>query len=155
MTPANFRQNPTIPEPLRKLHEYQYRVADWYSGHFESIPPDPAETISWFDGDVETASQFIAIGKGGNGSFYAIWIYDGKAVEEAPFVFLGSECFGNTVLADGVTDFLSLLAIGYDELGFADWGVGVEEVSPRLQGFRDWLKKRVRYCHPRAGIRNN
>jgi hypothetical protein len=152
MTPDNSRQNPPIPEPLIKLHEYQHRVADWYSGHFESISPDPNETIAWFDGDAETASQFIAIGKGGDGSLYAIWIYDGKSVEEAPFVFLGSECVGNTVLADGITDFLSLLAIGYDELGFADWSVGVEEVSPILKEFRDWLKKEFGIAIPARGL---
>jgi len=64
-------------------------------------------------------------------------------MENAPVVFLGSEGTDSSVIASNLPQFLSLLALGADELGFEiSWGKvqQAQPPAPRLGEFRDWLK---------------
>jgi hypothetical protein len=139
----SFPPDVPVPEQLRALLEFQNRSRDWYSGHFELdnwAYGDPA----WFDGDRAAAEQFAVFGHGPDGSLYALWLHAGKALADAPVVFLGSEGTDCGLLAGNLDVFLSLLAVGAEELGFAiSWGAVATTEPParRLAEFRKWLRE--------------
>lgn len=137
----NFPAGVQVPELLRQLLRFQNQSNDWYSGHFELVQWKFGDAV-WLAGDREAAAQFIVIGSGPDGSLYALWLYPGRTVDNAPIVFFGSEGTDNGLLAGSLRDFLSLLAMGADELGFeVSWGK-VRQAEPpaeRLSAFRDWL----------------
>ncbi|HEV2800834.1 MAG TPA: hypothetical protein VGW12_10075 [Pyrinomonadaceae bacterium] len=134
---ANFPRGAKVPYLLTRLLEYQNEAGDFYSGYFELTAYGADDVIAWFDGDKVAASQFAPFGQGPDGSSYCYWLYGGRKLEQSPVVFLGSEGVDNTVLADTTEEFLSLLAVGYDELGFPYRQV---EETENLLRFRAWLK---------------
>jgi hypothetical protein len=144
----NFPADTDIPYPLLRLFDYQNEINDFFSGHFEFAAESPDSVLKWFDGDGEAASQFVPFGQDSDGSSYCYWLYDGRKLEQAPIVFLGSEGVNNTVLADNTQDFLSLLAVGYDELGFPFRQV---EETDNLLHFRSWLKREFGIVPPEDG----
>lgn len=133
----NFPVDTEVPRLLLRLLEYANEVGDAYSGYFELMAEGGDSVLMWFDGDRQAASQFIPFGQGPDGSSYCYWLYGGRKLEQAPVVFLGSEGVDNTVLADNTRDFLSLLAVGYDELGSPYREV---EETDNLLRFRAWLE---------------
>jgi hypothetical protein len=86
----------------------------------------------WF-GDRKAAEQFIIFGHGPDGSLYGLWMYPSRTVENAPVVFLGFEGTHCDLIARDLNQFLSLLAVGADELGFEiSWGKVSEQIlQPR------------------------
>jgi hypothetical protein len=140
----NFPATVDVPSALLRLLEYQQYVNHFYSGLFELYDQGAMSVLYWFDKDEEAASQFAIFGHGGDGSMYGYWLYQGRAIENAPIVFLGSEGLGNTLLANTVEEFLALLALGDDELGFAiskpDYDIG-RTIDEKLFQFRHWLMK--------------
>jgi hypothetical protein len=145
MTEADFQQNfpagVAVPEMLRALLQFESQSGDWYSGYFQLDQWEFADA-AWFAGDRDTAEQFAVIGRGPDGSLYALWLYPGRTPDDAPVVFLGSEGTENNLLAGSLRDFMALLAVGADELGFAaSWGNVVQADRPaeRLDEFRLWL----------------
>lgn len=146
----NFPADVRAPEVLLALRRFQNQSNDWYSGYFE-LGKWRFGDAAWFGGDAEAAQQFIVIGHGPDGSLYALWAYPGRTVENAPVVFLGSEGTDNCLLASSLRDFLALLAIGADELGFAVSSGGVEQAdppAPRLNEFRSWLDQSLGIVAP-------
>src|SRR5262249_38933293 len=140
----NFPPGVPVPEPLVRLLEYANSVNHFYSGGFELTDEGKETALAWFDGDKLVASQFILFGKEGDGSLYGYWLYEGKTLETAPSVFLGSEGSGCKVLANSIQDFLALLAIGQEELGFVGYYYRWEEnirIDDKLLNFREWLAK--------------
>jgi hypothetical protein len=88
----------------------------------------------------------VVFGKGPDGSLYALWLYPGRTVADAPVVFLGSEGVDCGLLATDLDAFLGLLALGVAELGFAvSWGDALQSESPapRLEEFRAWLRESI------------
>lgn len=134
---TNFPRGAVAPYLLTRLLEYQNEVGDFYSGYFELTAYGADSVASWFDGDKVAAAQFVPFGQGPDGSSYCYWLYGGRELERSPIAFLGSEGVDNTILADTTEDFLSLLAVGYDELGFPYRQV---EETEHLLRFRAWLK---------------
>jgi hypothetical protein len=75
-------------------------------------------------------------------------------------VHLGSEGDAIYILAENFVDFLRLLAIGYDEIGFADmnktaeeWNMEVgndqnEGINPK---FREWVEQEFQVKVPQKG----
>jgi len=66
-------------------------------------------------------------------------------------VFLGSEGTDNCLLASSLREFLALLAIGADELGFAVSWDSLEQAdppAPRLNEFRLWLDQSLGIVAP-------
>src|SRR5262245_26440492 len=108
----NFPADVALPAALVRLLEYQNSVHHFYSGSFELDHQGAMSVLYWFDKDVQTASQFAIFGHGGDGSLYGYWLYNGRTIENAPIVFLGSEGVGNTLLANTFEEFLALLALG-------------------------------------------
>jgi len=146
----NFPDGVSIPPLLRELLHFQNQSREWYSGHFE-LDKWPYGQSHWFQGERAVSERFIVIGHGPDGSLYALWLHSGQAVEVAPIVFLGSEGTGCSLIADNLTQFLSLLAIGADDLGFnVSWGEIVQGDPPakRLTEFREWLKARLGISSP-------
>jgi hypothetical protein len=149
MNESAFRGNfPTpieVPALLLKLRAYQERKAgEWYSGYFSLIDHGMRTAEASFDGDQTAAKEFVLFGTDPDGSSYGFWIYEGRTLDTAPVVYLGSEGEGWTVLANTVEEFLALLALGKEDLGFlADrlYFPEPEEVTPGLKLFRRWLKK--------------
>jgi hypothetical protein len=138
----NFPPGVAVPDRLARLLEFQNRSRDWYSGYFELCAWTYGDA-AWFDGDSTAAEQFAVFGKGPDGSLYALWLYPGRTVSDAPVVFLGSEGTDCGLLADDLEAFLGLLALGVEELGFAvSWGqvLRPEQPTHRLDEFRTWLQ---------------
>ena len=67
-----------------------------------------------------------------------------------PIVQMGSEGQNNFVLASDAVGFLRLLAIGYDEIGFADLlsPPDGDEVNP---AFQEWVSKTFKVSIPETG----
>ncbi|HLP88395.1 MAG TPA: hypothetical protein VK184_07375 [Nostocaceae cyanobacterium] len=148
---AMFSLPEDTPTALMKLFAYHQQVQTAYSGGFE-VRIIPENMKYCFDGDTETAKQFIEVGQTQDDSSYCFWLYDNKKISEAPIVFLGSEGTDNKVLANNLEEFLTLLSIGYDELGYADYGSEPEEAAtPELQHFRTWLKQEFGIIPPATG----
>jgi hypothetical protein len=148
----NFPAGARIPDELPALLRFQNQSSDWYSGHFE-LDKWRFGNAAWFGDDAEAARQFSVIGHGPDGSLYALWTYSGRTLENAPVVFLGSEGTDNSLLAGSLRDFLALLAIGADELGFAaSWGdvKQADPAAPRLNEFRSWLDRSLGIVAPEA-----
>lgn len=97
-----------------------------------------AALLPWFDKDAEMAGKFAAFGSGPDGSILAFWLLNGKDATNAPVVHLGSEETHYFVLARDFREFLSLLAIGYDELGFDDLSIPPAEPESAM-----WLRNMV------------
>jgi hypothetical protein len=139
-----------IPVLLQALREFENQQREWFSGYFELDTPrfaDPA----WFGGDRDAAGQIFVFGLGPDDSLYALWLHDGRSVVTAPVVFLGSEGTDCGVIANDLSDFLALLAIGAEELGYAiSWGDVSESDTParRLPEFRSWLADRLGISAP-------
>jgi hypothetical protein len=137
----NFREK-VVPPMLLTLLDFQESVGDWYSGRFQLTDNGPETAVASFDGDETAASDFILFGRSSDGSSYGFWAYDGRSLDNAPIVFLGSEGTGWSVLANSLEDFLSLLAVGEEEMGFsAPFLTEPESPSAGLVAFRDWLKE--------------
>jgi hypothetical protein len=137
---SNFPADTAVPEPLKKVLAYQNRAKNFYSGRFELTDGGPDTALAWFDKDAEAASHFILFGQV-DASPVGFWMYEGRTLKNAPIVLLGSEG-GGAVIADSLTKFLSLLAVGADEVGSS---LDDEEApSEELAKFRKWLKKQFR-----------
>ena len=147
---ANFPPDARPPVRLVELLAFQEASRDWYSGRFEMSAWSYGDA-AWFDGDVEAAKQFAVFGNGPDGSLYALWLYPGRSVADAPVVFLGSEGVHCSVIATNLDDFLALLAASADELGFeAAWGeITAGELPVKRQSeFRTWLQERYGIAAP-------
>jgi hypothetical protein len=148
---ANFPAGATVPPLLERLVDFQERLRRFYSGHFELTDGGPASAVATFDGDKDAAAQFALFGQEIDGSAFGFWLYEGRNLEDAPVVYLGSEGTGWTVLADTLEDFLRLLAIGLDDLGFAAQSLAFDEPqapSESLVAFRKWLKTECGLSQP-------
>lgn len=136
----NFPPASDVPSMLLKLLEFQNKATDWYSGYFE-LDKWKYGNPAWF-GEASTAEQFAVFGSGPDGSLYALWLYPGRTLDNAPVVFLGSEGMSCNLLAGDLRQFLELLSLGADELGFE---ISCGEIqmnnkqAPRLAEFREWL----------------
>lgn len=138
----SFPENVIPPVRLSALLEFQNRSRTGYSGYFELTEWEYGNS-AWF-GDEIAAKQFIVFGQGGDGSLYALWLYAGQSIADAPVVFLGSEGTDCGLLAGNLDEFLSLLAVGSDDLGFeVSWGNVIKPKSPavRLEEFQTWLRE--------------
>jgi hypothetical protein len=149
----NFPQGSEAPRFLIRLLEYQNsNRGHFYSGDFELTGTGAEAALAWFDNDQSMASQFVIFGQGGDGSLYGYWLYAGQTLDTAPIVFLGSEGMGNTVLAHTLEEFLALLAVGMEKLGYdvSEGWYWEEEIEPGEQvlRFRSWLEEELGIVKP-------
>ncbi len=126
-----------LPEALARLIRYQDDGGD-FGTDFEL---QAADATAWFAGDEEAASHFYCFGTGGDGSLYALWRYnDTLLLSDAPVVFLGSEGTDCQVIASSIEDFLGLLALGIEDLGYAIAAGDLEDVDEdSTRELRAWM----------------
>ncbi len=106
----------TIPIP-----DGMEKFCDWYNAN-EALPggdfelfPDDGESITYWSRVPDLHPYFVQFGSTGNGSMIGIW--QPEAGKQIYMHLSGDEGWG-TELADNFVDFLRLLAIGYEHLGF-------------------------------------
>ena len=141
--------------------------ADWTeaTGHhlmgLELVPGSRDMLEAWF-GHPFASNRLAVFAEGPDGSLYAMW----KDAElEQRVVFLGSEGEVRNLTAD-FKDFLRLVGIGYDEIGYADLSEPPEEeyadmepdddefdsdTDEALPDFRVWLQREFSVIIPEVG----
>jgi hypothetical protein len=133
---AEFPAGTNMLADLRRLCDYLDRT-DYPLSGCTRLRPEGEALKAWF-GDAEAASRFAGFGAGPDGSILAFWLYLGPDALAAPVVHLGSEGENNFVLASDFGEFLYLLGIGYDELGFDDLNAPPADPDSAKR-FRAWL----------------
>ena len=112
-----------IPPELKQLcdwlDDHDYPI----SGYF-ALTADDGETMKYWLGFNDVSDRFGIFGRGPDGALYALWIDDDG---HQKIVHLGSEGDYLYILAENFVNFLRLLAIGYDELGYADMTMTAQE----------------------------
>jgi hypothetical protein len=147
---AEFPAGVGMPVELRQLCDLVERIGYPFSGEMR-LSPEGEGLKSWFGDGCEAWRQLAGFGAGPDGSILALWLYAGPDATHAPVVHLGSEGDRLIVIADDFRAFLSLLAIGYLELGFDDLGRPPEhpQTAERL---RRWLSATFGIEAPVTGI---
>ncbi len=136
-----------VPEVLLQLCEFDEAKDGSFSGDFELSDTAPDYVDAWFQGDEALTSHFIGFGIDGAQSPFALWLKDDTVTaENAPVVFLDGEFEGTRVLASNIKDFLGLLALNVDGLGYVeDWNLAAANKSTKKAplAYRAWLKENV------------
>lgn len=140
-----------LPDQLKPLCDYLDRTGYPLSGHMKLRPDDFGGLLAWFDGDAAMACRFAYFGAGPDGSILALWLLHGADASDAPVVHLGSEGVDNQVLAANFREFLTLLGIGYSELGFDDLAQPPEDPASAAN-FRAWLLAQYGIVCPLTGM---
>lgn len=136
---SNFPQGTRAPEMLVKLLEYTKKSGGYVSCDFELTRSGAASARRYMRND-EAAKQLVVFGSDRGGSLYGYWLYDGRALEDAPVVYLNGEGTGSTVLANNLAEFISLLALGKEGVGMISaWKDSPRPCAGNAQ-FRRWLK---------------
>lgn len=131
-----------LPELLGSLADYWDKNSVFFSGSFE-VSADPYDMLeAWFRGAEAGRKQIRIFGHDGVGSLIGLWFYEGRTAAEAPVVFLGSEGEGNTILADDMAGYLSILAANRDweplDRAFTEPETSNAEEN---EEFRQWLSR--------------
>ena len=125
-----------VPQLLDDLGEFAADAKGYFSGRFKLGPEDPT---AWL-GSADHAADFALFGRDADGSQYGFWLYDGRTPADAPIVYLSAAHDGSTVLAQGLEEFLGLLAHDVTDLGlFYDEAERPRKHSPAHAAFVKWL----------------
>jgi hypothetical protein len=142
----NFPPTKRIPESLLKLFQYQELTKEEFSGSFyldDTLWEAPFTDV--------LRPYFVLFGSDVSGSMYAFWLYSDFQLESAPVVYLEFEAVRNTVLANSLNQFLSLLSLGIAKLGYyiqdIDWKDHVISNTANLK-FREWIKTEINVEFP-------
>jgi hypothetical protein len=149
-----FPEGFPFPAELEMLCDWVDQHGFPFSGYFRISPDENKDDISSWIGFHDVDHYFGVFGRGSDGSMYALW-HD-EAHNTYKVVHLGSEGGELYVLANNFVDFLRLLAIGYDEIRFADLSLPPEEnegydpaaVNPK---FAEWVRTTFNVTIPRTG----
>lgn len=145
-----------IPPEFEKLCSWTETNGYPISGYF-SLRADDGDTMRYWLGFKNLSDRFGIFGASPDGSLYSFWIDDEN---KQKIVHLGSEGGELYVLADNFIDFLRLLAIGYDEIGFADLNMTIQEWNSEIgqekdkgfnTKFRGWVEKEFKVQIPDKG----
>jgi hypothetical protein len=134
-----------VPDLLLGLCDFDEEVDALFSGDFELADSGKDQVDSWFQGDEELSKHFLCFGHDGQLSLYALWLKDKTSKPEtAPVAFLDGDFEGTRVVAANLKDFLGLLALNVDGLGYVDdWDLGAASRSTKKgpKAYREWLEK--------------
>jgi len=144
---ASFPDAVHFPDELRELCFWLGSNGYPISGSFE-LQISGGKTVGYWFGHNRVTDRFGLFGAGPDGSLYGIWRQDDG---RQPIVHMGSEGQNNSVLAGSFREFLRLLAIGYDEIGFDDLANPPAEASGRNPKFQRWVQERYLVTIPRCG----
>ncbi len=143
---SSFPLGIELPKELKKLCEWNEVNGYPISGGFELRQHDDKTIQCWF-GTAKPIGFLAQFGAGPDGSLYCIWKHNGDFL----IVHMGSEGQNNFVLASNPVDFLRLLAIGYDEIGFADLSLPPENEDEINPSFQDWVSINFNVPIPKTG----
>lgn len=143
----NFPQGKVIPNTLWKLFEYQENNKSGYSGYFQLY--DRFGELPFSD---ILFPYFAFFGLDANGSRYGFWLYTDFILSDAPVIFFDFEGVRCTLIANSFVDFLSLLSLGVEELGYAiqedsDWS-NPQIFNENTLKFRHWLNTELQILPP-------
>ncbi|WOO87202.1 hypothetical protein RZE82_08795 [Mollicutes bacterium LVI A0039] len=134
-----------MPEEFKLFCEWVNNNGYPISGYFELEPDDGKYITHWFGFD-DVNDRFGVFGADGSGALYAFWIDDeGKQ----KIVHLGSEGDNLYIIADDFIKFLQLLAIGYNELAYAELSLTIAEWNKAIDAkvgegvnpkFQEWVE---------------
>jgi hypothetical protein len=142
-----------MPESLVKLFKYAKKSKGVLACDFRLSTDGRQDALDWFDGDEDAASQFVIFGSDGTQSLYGFWRYDDQPLEQAPVVYLNGEGVRNTVLANDLTEFLSLLALGRERIGSYRGWTDEPECEKAIKPFRKWLRDELGIAPPKNGLK--
>lgn len=142
-----FPEKVGFPDALAQLCEWHEINGYPISGSFE-LYADMHDSIALWFGTSAVNDRFGVFGTGPDGSLYAIWHQDDG---RQPIVHMGSEGQNNFVLALNFLEFLRLLAIGYDEIGFDDLSRPPSD-APNLT-FQRWVMETFAVSIPATGAK--
>lgn len=136
-----------IPQELILLRAWLMEHGYPISGYFELRADDYDVMGAWFDRK-PVAQRLAMFGAGPDGSPYSLWVQDDGRIS---VVHMGSEGTNNCVLTTNFVQFLRLLAVGYDEIGFDDLAAPPPEdcVNP---AFQDWVRRTFSVEIPETGL---
>jgi hypothetical protein len=155
-TEAEFLQNAPanidIPDELLAFLEIENprrrtltRSADF------ALRPFGHHIARLYFGDADIALHFMVFGGDSGGGTYALWLYEGRTIYDAPVVYLESEGQYCVVLASSLKEFIRLLMIGIEEPGYSievgDWKSNISETEATQQ-FSIWAQKRFGFSAP-------
>jgi len=143
---AHFPSGIAVPAELRALCMWHGANGYPISGGFELRASDDEVLVHWF-GCHAADDRLGVFGAGPDGSLFALWRQDDG---ECRVVHLGSEGQNNFVLARSFVEFLQLLAVGYNELGF-DNLQGPPEAEGINPAFRAWVTRTFSVIVPSRG----
>jgi len=135
-----------LPDTLSKLCQYSEQDKDYICCDFKLIANRYG--ISQAFRDVKDESKHMAIfGRDGHQSLYGYWMYGEHSVDQAPIVYVHHEGVGTAVIANTLEELLSLLALGYEEIGLVTaWQMQEQERKVPCEGidrFRVWLESEL------------
>ncbi len=148
MTPerlhANFPDDIPLPSLLIQLCAYTEATGnESLGGDFGLIDNGRQLLGSGFRDYPDHLDRFVIFASDGADSLYGYWRYDGQPLDGAPLVYLNDEGIDNMVLANTLTEFLTLIAVGQSQLGLVDkWD---ENEGPDLYTlwYRAWLREEL------------
>ena len=144
----SFPKKVVFPQELAMLcdwsEENSARLRTQISGGFSLTVNDDA--IKYWFGNENASDSLGVFANDYDGSLYAIW-NNGKTQQ---IVFLGSEGSPLLILADNFIDFLRLLTIGYDEIGFSDLSKIPEKNCANAE-FKTWVENTFNVAIPQSG----
>jgi hypothetical protein len=139
---ASFPPGVALPDPLRRLCAYIDSKGHPVSGDFQLRPGEDEVLVHWFGGDAAAASQLAGFGAAGDGSVYAYWPGETRDASGAPVVFVAHGGGESLVLASSTEEFLSLLALGYRDLGY-DFRGEPPPPDKHVRWLRNWLSDKL------------
>lgn len=142
-----FPENVEVPYILFAIFIYQEDTLEkrddrpisgtfYLSDHYGVMNVDP----------IETKPEIISFGSNGDGSSYAFWNYENKDdLFNVPIVFMGKSWAGNTIMANNYKEFLQLLTLGVEDLGYIchypEDLLTLSTNEKNITDFRKWLLK--------------
>lgn len=149
-----FPEGFPFPAELEQLCDWAEVNGYPISGYFRIFANEDKEAMTYWMGFNDVNDYFGIFGKSPDGSMFALW--RDEANNTYKVVHMGSEGDERLVLTNNFVDFLRLLAIGYDEIGFCDLSLTPEEnegydpetANPR---FREWVQTTFNVTIPRTG----
>ncbi len=142
-----FPPSITFPDELGLLCDWREQNRYPISGYFE-LRADDGEAIYWWFRSHAADDRLAQFGAGADGSLYCIWKQEDGC---EPIVHMGSEGNALMVLASSMKEFITLLAVGYGEIGFEDLSQPPEsqdDINPR---FQRWVEETFAVTVPAIG----
>lgn len=144
MTPDELRTvfpaNTPLPSLLVWLCAYTEANGDALAADLDVTMKGQQWLRMGFRSTPNLRDQFVIFASDRSQSLYGYWRYDGQPLDRAPLVYLNDEGVDNTVLANTLEEFLTLVAVGQPSLGLVGkWDDG-EELDEYTVRYRAWLR---------------